>query len=106
MRPTKYNKFIKVQKPTADKNKIGGWKNDYAVLEWEFTSWASVLPVKGLKKIEYARLGYPLIYEVEMRTRRVNPDGDCRVIFKGKSYQVVAISIDDDKVKMDIGRTD
>lgn len=106
MRPTQYNKIIKVQKPTTDKNKIGGWKHDYAALEWQFTSWASVLPVKGLKKIEYARLGYTLVYEVEMRRRKVNPDGECRVIYGGENYQIIAISIDDEKVNMDIGRTD
>ncbi len=106
MRPTRYNSKITVQKPTTTKNKIGGWKNDYVTLEWSFTDWASVVPVKGLKKIEYTKLGYTTIYEVEMRSRQTNPDGDCRVIMGGNSYQIVAIQIDGDKVNMDIGRTD
>lgn len=105
MRPTKYDSRITVQKPTTIKNKIGGWQNDYTTLAWSFSCWASVVPVKGLKKMEYTKLGYSLIYEVEMRERNVNPDGDCRILYNGNIYEIVAISIDG-KVNLDIGRTD
>lgn len=105
MRPTKYNSRITVQKPTRKENKIGGWQNDYTTPEWSFSCWASVVPVKGLKKIEYTKLGYTLIYEVEIRERSINPDGDCRIIYGGNTYEIVAISIDG-TVNLDMGRTD
>jgi hypothetical protein len=105
MRPTKYNTRITIIMPTKIDNLIGGWKYDYDNPEWTITTWASVLPIKGLKKMEYTRLGYTTIYEVEMRARETNPDGECRITWGGNNYQVVAISVDE-KVNMDIGRTD
>jgi len=105
MRPTKYNSWITVQKPTRITNKIGGWQNDYTTLEWSFSCWASVVPVKGPKKMEYTKLGYTMINEVEMRERQINPDGECRVIYGGNTYEIVAITIDG-TIKLDIGRTD
>lgn len=106
MRPTRYNKRITVQKPSQTENEIGGWSNNYAILEWSFSCWASVLPVKGYKKLEYAKLGYSQPYEVEMRKRLVNADGDCRIVYAGENYAIISLMITDDKVMLDIGRTD
>ena len=105
MRTTKYDQRITVQKPTKTENDIGGWVNNYDSLEWTFSCWASVLPVKGYKKLEHAKLGYDVQYEVEMRSRQVNPDGDCRIVYKGENYQISSIMIGD-KVNLDMGRID
>jgi head-tail adaptor len=106
MRPTQYNKRITVQKPTKTWNDIGGWSNNYSELEWSFSCWASVVPIKGFKKLEYGKLGYDQPYEVEMRKRLVNADGDCRIVYAGENYAIIALRIDDEKVYLDIGRTD
>ena len=106
MRPTRYNKRITVQRPTQTENEIGGWSNNYTTLEWTFTSWASVVPVKGFKKFEYGKMGFDQAYEVEMRRRQINPDGDCRIAYAGSNYSIIALSIEDERVSMDIGRID
>ena len=100
MRPTKYNKRITVQKLTRVENDIGGWSN---IWDDFYSCWASVLPVKGFKKLELARLEYNEAYEVEMRRRLVNADGDCRVVYAGSNYQIISFMITD-KVCLDIGR--
>jgi head-tail adaptor len=101
MRPTKYNKWITVQQLNKVENDIGGWSNSWADM---FSSWASVVPVKGFKKLEYAKLEYNEAYEVEMRKRLINADGECRIVFNGNNYQIISFMIDDDKVYLDIGR--
>lgn len=101
MRPTKYNKWITVQQLTKVENDIGGWSNTYSDM---FSSWASVIPVKEFKKLEYAKLEYNEAYEVEMRKRLINADGECRIVFNGSSYQIISFMITDDKVNLDIGR--
>jgi SPP1 family predicted phage head-tail adaptor len=101
MRPTKYNKWITVQQRADVPNDIGGWSNTWSDM---FSSWASVVPVKGFKKLEYARLGYDESYEVEMRKRLINADGDCRVIYDGSGYQIISFMIDDEKVNLDIAK--
>ena len=102
MRATKYNKRITIQKLTTVENEIGGWTNSWADL---YTSWASVVPVKGMKKLEYAKLEFNEMYEVEMRKRVINADGDCRVVYQDGNYQIIAMMIDDNRVYLDIGRT-
>jgi head-tail adaptor len=102
MRPTKYNKWITVQQLTKVENDIGGLSNTYTDM---FSSWASVVPVKGFKRLEYAKLEYSEAYEVEMRERLINADGDCRIVFDGSNYQIISFLIDDDRVKMDIVKT-
>ena len=102
MRATKYSKRITVQQLTRVENDIGGWSNSWADM---FSSWASVIPVTGMKKLEYAKLEYNEIYEVEMRKRLINADADCRIVFNGNSYQIISFMITDDKVNLDIGRT-
>jgi len=101
MRPTKYNKRVTIQKLTKVENDIGGWTNTWDDL---YSCWASVLPVKGFKKLEYAKLEYAEAYEVEMRKRLINADGDCRVVYGGNNYQIISFMITDDKVNLDIGR--
>ena len=66
MRPTKYTSRITVQRRTPDPNSIAGWSNVWADL---YTTWASVAPVKGYKKLQYASLEYDQLQEVEMRSR-------------------------------------
>ncbi len=102
MRQTKYNKRITIQKQTQTPNDIGGWSNTWADL---YDSWANVVPIKGQKKLEYAKLEYNETYEVEMRRRLVNADGDCRVLYRSNPFAILAISVDDDRVNLDIGRT-
>jgi head-tail adaptor len=102
VRPTKYNKRITIQKLTPVENDIGGWSNSWADF---YSSWASVYSIKGMKKLEYAKLEYNEMYEVEMRRRLVNADGDCRVVYRGNAFQIIAIDITDNEVKLDIGRT-
>ena len=101
MRPTKYNKRVTIQKLTKVENDIGGWTNTWDDL---YSCWASVLPVKGFKKLEYARLEYNEAYEVEMRKRLINADGDCRVVYGGSNYQIISFMITDDKVNLDIAK--
>ena len=102
MRPTQYNKRITVQQRITVENDIGGWSNTWTDM---FSCWASVVPVKGFKKLEYAKLEYNEAYEVEMRKRMINADGDCRIVFKGNNYQIISFMIDDDKVNLDIAKT-
>ena len=101
MRATKYNKRITIRKRVKVYNEIGGWKNTYVDY---YTSWASVLPVTGLKRLEYGRLAYTEAYEVEMRKREINPDGDCQVFYQGKEFQIHSLTIGDKTVTMDISR--
>lgn len=101
MRPTKYNKRVTIQKRTKDENEIGGWSNTWSTL---YISWASVTQVSGGKKFEYGQHNMGEVYEVEMRKRNINADADCQVIYNGNTYQIVSITMDDCKVKMDIAR--
>lgn len=102
MRTTKYSKRITIQKLTPVENEIGGWNNSWTDF---YSSWASVLSVSGMKKLEYAKLEYGEVYEVEMRKRLVNVDGDCRIVYRGGNYQIISIMTDDNLVKLDMGRT-
>jgi SPP1 family predicted phage head-tail adaptor len=102
VRATKYNKRITIQKLTPIENEIGGWSNLWTDF---YSSWASVIPVTGFKKLEYAKLEYNEAYEVEMRKRLINVDGDCRIVYRDGNYQIISIMISDDKVNLDIGRT-
>lgn len=102
MRATKYTKRITIQKMTAEANDIGGWRNVWTDL---FTTWASVAPVKGYKKLQYAATEYNEIYEVEMRSRQVNADADCRLLYKGTPYQILTTPVEENsKITFDIGR--
>ena len=101
MRVTKYNKRITIRKRVKANNEIGGWSNVWVDF---FTSWASVLQVTGLKRLEYGRLAYTESYEVEMKKRTINPNGDCQVFYKGKEFQIHSLTIGDKTVKMDISR--
>jgi len=102
MRPTKYNKRITIQQLTKVENDIGGWTNSWTDL---FSCWASVVPVQGFKKLEYAKLEYNEAYEVEMRSRLVNVNGDCRVVYYGSNFQIISFMIGDEKVNLDMGKT-
>jgi len=101
MRATKYNKRVTIRKRVKVYNEIGGWSNTWADY---FTSWASVLPVTGLKRMEYGRLAYTESYEVEMRKRTVNPNQDCQVFYQDEEFQIHSLTIGDKTVKMDIVR--
>jgi len=101
MRVTKYNKRITIRKRIKVYNEIGGWKNTWANY---YTSWASVLPVTGLKRLEYGRLAYTEVYEVEMRKRTINPGGDCQVFYEEREFQIHSLTIGHKTVKMDISR--
>ncbi len=102
MRTTRYNSKVTIQTATEVENEIGGWSNTW---EDHFTSWASVIPIRGIKRLEYAKLSYVESYEVEMRQRRSKDlDGDCRVIYAGNAYQIISIMRQDGKINMDIGR--
>ncbi len=100
MRSTKYNQKITIQKRTKVPNDIGGWTNTWADY---YTSWASVKIMSGMKRLEYGRLGFIEFYEVEMRTRNENVDGDCQVIYNGKTFQINSIQISG-VVKLDIAK--
>jgi len=100
MRSTKYNKKITIQKRTKVPNDIGGWKNEWSDY---YTSWASVIAAGGLKRLEYGRLGFIESYEVEMRIRNENVDGNCQIIYDNKTFQIGSIQIDK-VVKLDIAR--
>lgn len=100
IRVTKYDKRITVQKNTEVETEIKGLKTSWADL---YTSWASVLPMSGAKALDFTRLGFIESYEVEMRKRDVNVDGDCRIQYNGKNFQINSIVIHD-VVKLDIAR--
>ena len=101
MRATKYNKRITIRKRVKVYNEIGGWSNTWADL---YTSWASVKSLSGLKRLEYGRLEYTEAYDVEMRRRTVDPNGDCQVFYDGKDFQIASINHDNDKTYMVISR--
>lgn len=103
MRPTKYNRRISVLAPTETTTSTGGISVTYAV---DYTSWASVKPVSGRKRLEYGRTEYNYIYEVEMRARTTNPDVNNKIRYAGNDYAITGISIDEDegKVNIDIAR--
>jgi len=101
VRPAKYNSDITIQTLEKDENEIGGWSNIWD--DW-FTTKASVKSLSGLKRLEYGRLAYTEAYEVEMRRRTVDPDGECQVVYDGKEFQIVSINHDTDKTYMDISR--
>lgn len=101
MRPTKYNKRISILSPAETTTSTGGISIAYSV---SYTTWASVLPVSGRKRLEYGRTEYNYIYEVEMRSRETNPDVNNKVRYKSNDYTITGISIDDDMVKFDIAR--
>ena len=101
MRATKYNKKITIQKRVKVYNEIGGWSNTWADF---YTSWASVKSLSGLKRLEYGKLEYTEAYDVEMRRRTVDPDGDCQVVYDGKDFQISSINHDDKHTYMVISR--
>jgi len=101
MRVTKYNKKITIRKRIKVHNEIGGWSNTWADY---YTSWASVKSLSGMKRLEYGRLAYTEIYEVEMRRRTVDPDQECQVVYDGKEFQISSINHDDKKTYMVISR--
>lgn len=101
MRPTDYSRRITVQNRTRTTNQTGGWSdtwNDY------YSSWASVVPIKGVKRLEYGQMGMTEMYEVEMRKRANNVDKNCRVVFDSKNFQIENIVIDQERVFLDIVR--
>lgn len=100
MRATKYNKQITIQKRTKVPNDIGGWSNEWSDY---YTSWASVIATGGLKRLEYGRLGFIESYEVEMRKRNENVDGNCQVIYNSNVFQINSIQISE-IVKLDIAK--
>jgi len=100
MRATKYHKKITIQKRTKIPNDIGGWKNTWSDY---YTSWASVIATSGMKRLEYGKLGFIESYEVEMRVRNENVDGNCQVIYNGNAFQINSIQISE-VVKLDIAR--
>ena len=100
MRATKYDKTITIQQRTKVETELKGWKNTWANL---YTSWASVLPMSGAKGVDFSRMGFIESYEVEMRKRAVNVDGDCRIVYVGKVFQINSIKIHD-VVNLDIAR--
>lgn len=100
MRATKYDKTITIQQRTKVETELKGWKNTWANL---YTSWASVLPMSGAKGVDFSRMGFIESYEVEMRKRAVNVDGDCRIVYNGKNFQINSIKIHD-VVNLDIAR--
>lgn len=103
MRPTKYNRRISILSPTDTITSTGGINITYAV---SYTTWASVKPVSGRKRLEYGRTEYDYIFEVEMRERTTNPDVHNKIRYKGNDYAITALSIDEDegKVNIDIAR--
>ena len=100
MRSTKYNKKITIQKRTKVPNDIGGWKNTWSDY---YTPWASVIATKGMKRLEYGRLGFTESYEVEMRVRNENVDGNCQVIYNGNTFKIGSIQVSG-IVKLEITR--
>lgn len=104
MRATKHNRYITIVKPTKTENEIGGWSNNYTVPEWSVSVWASVIPIRTYKRMQYAQIGQFVSYEVEMRSRITNADIDCRVTFDGDDYQIVSLEVDRGTAKMDIAR--
>jgi len=101
MRATKYNKRVTVQTSTKVKNEIEGFSNVWS--DW-YTCWASVIPVKGIKRLEYGQLNVTQMYEVEMRKRVNNVHSECQVVYDGNAYQIQSVYTDDDRVYLDIVR--
>lgn len=101
MRVTKYNKRITIRKRIKAYNEIGGWSNTWVDY---YTSWASLEALTGLKRLEYGKFAYTEAYEVEMRRRTADPDGDCQVLYDGKEFQIASINHDTDKTYMLISR--
>jgi len=101
MRPTKYNKRVTIQQKTESTTDTGGIKDTWSTF---YTSWASVKQVSGSRRFEYGQMNFTEFYEVEMRKRKTNVDADCRVVYGGNTFQIVSITIDDEKVNMDIAR--
>lgn len=101
MRPTKYNKRITIQTRTKTENEVKGWKNVWS--DW-YTCWASVIPVKGIKRMEYGQLGFTTMYEVEMRKRVSNVHSECQVVYGGNAYQIQNFYADDERVYLDIAK--
>jgi SPP1 family predicted phage head-tail adaptor len=102
MRTTRYSSRVTIQAPTQVENEIGGWSDSYADV---FTSWASVVPTRGVKRMEYAKLEYVESYEVEIRERTTQEvTADCRILYRGNPYQIISIMTEGARVKIDIGR--
>lgn len=102
MRTTRYNSKVTIQIPTQTENEIGGWRDSYTDL---FTSWASVVPTRGVKRMEYAKLEYVESYEVEIRERTTQEvTADCRILYRGNAYQILSIISEGERIKIDIGR--
>lgn len=106
MRATKYNRYITIIKPTTTDNELGGWVNNYTVPAWTLNVWASVVPIRSFKRLQYAQIGQNISHELETRARLVNADIDCRVTFDGEYYQIVSLEIDREVAKMDIARVE
>lgn len=101
LRATDYNKRITVQQRTKSQTAAGGWSNVWSDL---YSCFASVTPMRGIKKIEYSQLGFTVSYEVEMRKRVTNVNSKCQVIYGGNAFQIQSITMDDEKVYLDIVR--
>ena len=103
MRATRYTKRITVQTPTKAENDIAGWTNTWTDL---YCSWASVVQMKGFKKLQYGMNANEEVYEVEMRRRLINVDVDCRIVYGGNNYQIIGTPvITDDRVNLEMSRT-
>jgi len=102
MRSTKYKKRITIQIATkVDDGVAGGWKNTWADL---YSSWASVVPITGMRRLEYGRMGFIEAYEVELRKRDTNVDSDCQVVYDSNTFQIKALTVLDNVVKLEIVR--
>jgi len=101
MRTTKYDKRITAQTAVKVLNDIGGWKNTWAD---SFSCWASVIAMSRSKRFLYSGMKYTELYEVEMRKRNTNIDGNYRIVYNNNAYQIISFTIIDNVVKIDIGR--
>lgn len=101
IRPISFNKRITIQDPTETSTNTKGVRISYSD---NYSVWASVLPIKGRKRLEYARLEYSYLYEVKMRTRETNPGITNRIKYNDNYYTIIDILIGDEIIEMDIGR--
>jgi len=99
-RLTKYNKRVTVQQSTQTKGETGGLTNAWTTL---FTCWAKVVPASRSKRLLYGEVVYNEFYEVEMKKRVTNVDADCRILYGGNAFQILAFVVDD-VVSVDIIR--
>lgn len=101
MRATQYDKRVTVQTRTKISDGRGGWLNEWSD---SYTSWASVRPLRGMRRLEYGQMGFTVVYEVEMRKRVTNVNRQCQVVYGGNAYQIVSLEIDEERVYMDMAR--